>query len=64
MQKRECLSKSTEVEKHRVDLGNNEWLKTVEDKPGKVNWVRQRVSKTRSLALAKTGSNSQLEVFE
>lgn len=46
------VSKSTEVEKHRVDLGNNEWLRTVENEPGKAKRARQRVSKAMSLVSA------------
>lgn len=46
------ISKSIEVKKHRVDLGNDEWVRIVEDEPGKVNWVKQRVSKARSLVFS------------
>ena len=40
------------MEKHRVDLDNNEWLRIVENDPGKVKWARQRVSKARSLVFS------------
>lgn len=46
------ISKSVKVEKHRVDLGNNEWVRIVADDPGKVNCVKERVSKARSFVFS------------
>lgn len=46
------ISKSMEVEKHKVDLGNGGWLTMVEDESGKGNWFRQRVSEARNLVFS------------
>lgn len=57
--KENVLSKSTEVEKHRVGLGTNERMRTVEDEAGNVNWVKQRVPKARSLVFSTLAVEAQ-----
>lgn len=50
--KKGLCNQSIEVEKHRVDLGNNKWLRIMGEEPGKVSWVRQRVSEAQSLVFS------------
>lgn len=50
--KKGLCNKSIEVEKHRFDLGKNKWLRIMEEEPGKVSWVRQRVSEAKSLVFS------------